>query len=294
MSGLLRRLCCTAVLHGGRLAVPWMWQVAAWFMVCVLTAACAVSTMSKAPAAEPATSSPCVRTSPRSLAGMTQPRHSATPSTPAQPQPTSASHHPPHCSTPSLPPGKPLRMPISDVFKTKQGAVTVGGKLEGGAMRPGSKVLLVPGYEPATVKSIEVSGQPVQLARAGDSADVVLTGVDASNLAIGAVLCHPEYPVPVVRRVEMQVVVLDVTVPVLKGQAVTLHAHCTREAGHISALLALLNAKTGGWSVGCAAGLLPGCVCRLYCCAGVWVCGCMGSTEGTKAAELLALRCRFC
>jgi elongation factor 1 alpha-like protein len=142
--------------------------------------------------------------------------------------------------------GKPLRMPISDVFKTKQGAVTVGGKLEGGALKPGTKVMLVPGYETATIKSLEVSGQPVQLARAGDSADVVLAGVDASNLAIGAVLCHPDYPVPVVRKVEMQVVVLDVAVPVLKGQPVTLHAHSTREAGHISALLALLNAKTGG------------------------------------------------
>jgi elongation factor 1 alpha-like protein len=43
-------------------------------------------------------------------------------------------------------------------------------------------------------------------------------------------------------------------VPLLKGQAVTLHAHCAREAGHISALVALLNAKTGerpgvlGWA----------------------------------------------
>jgi translation elongation factor EF-1alpha len=52
--------------------------------------------------------------------------------------------------------------------------------------------------------------------------------------------------VPVARRFEMQVVVLDVAVPVLKGQPLTLHAHCAREAGHITALVALLNAKTGG------------------------------------------------
>jgi translation elongation factor EF-1alpha len=207
--------------------------------------------------------------------------------------PTAAQRHSQHSSTATpttshlpptapSPPGKPLRMPISDVFKTKQGAVTVGGKLEGGALRPGSKVLLVPGYEPATVKSIEVSGQAVQLARAGDSADVVLTGVDAANLAIGAVLCHLEYPVPVARKVEMQVVVLDVTVPVLKGQAVTLHAHCTREAGHISALLALLNAKTGGWSAGGAA------VC-CWCAARVWASGCEG---GQRISQLRNVWCQ--
>jgi elongation factor 1 alpha-like protein len=61
----------------------------------------------------------------------------------------------------------------------------VGGKLEGGALRPGTKVLLVPGHEAGTVKSLEVSGRPVQLARAGDSVDVVLAGIDAASLAIG-------------------------------------------------------------------------------------------------------------
>lgn len=50
-------------------------------------------------------------------------------------------------------------MPVHDVFKARQGCVCVGGKLEGGALQPGSKVLLVPGCETATVKSLEVNGQ---------------------------------------------------------------------------------------------------------------------------------------
>jgi elongation factor 1 alpha-like protein len=57
------------------------------------------------------------------------------------------------------PAGIPLRMPVHDVFKARQGGVCVGGKLEGGALKPGSKVLLVPGCETATVKSLEVNGQ---------------------------------------------------------------------------------------------------------------------------------------
>jgi hypothetical protein len=55
--------------------------------------------------------------------------------------------------------GAPLRMPVHDVFKARQGGVCVGGKLEAGGLKPGSKLLVVPGYETATVKSLEVNGQ---------------------------------------------------------------------------------------------------------------------------------------
>jgi hypothetical protein len=234
-------------------------------------------------------------------------------------------------------------MPVHDVFKARQGGLCVGGKLEGGALKPGSKVLLVPGYEAATVKSLEVNGQvgccscsvlshdnrhpphacdmdmqhmclmlclvcswgavplacladmpacpqsnaklvlvkevlPVishrilktsvchshlvvnhvcvcatvcclqdhaPLALAGDSADVLLSGIDAAALHAGAVLCHPEFPVHLAVKFTVQVLVLQVSLPILKGHAVTIHAHTAREAGVMSALLGLCDSKTG-------------------------------------------------
>lgn len=39
-------------------------------------------------------------------------------------------------------------------------------------------------------------------------------------MAAGAVLCHPDFPVPLVSRVEARIVVLDVPTPVLAGQQV--------------------------------------------------------------------------
>lgn len=140
---------------------------------------------------------------------------------------------------------KPLRMPLTDVLRSGKAGVTVGGKLEGGALCPGCKVLLMPAGQPATVKSIEVDGKPATLARAGDSADVTLTGVDATAVCSGTVLCHPDFPVPLVDKFEARVVVLDVAIPVLRGQQATIHAHTARETGHISGLVSLLNAKTG-------------------------------------------------
>lgn len=55
--------------------------------------------------------------------------------------------------------GAPVRLPVQDVFKGRQGGTCVGGKLEAGALRPGSKVLVVPGYVTATVKGLEVNSQ---------------------------------------------------------------------------------------------------------------------------------------
>lgn len=49
-------------------------------------------------------------------------------------------------------------------------------------------------------RSIEVDGKPTTLARAGDSADVTLAGVDATAVCSGTVLCHPDFPVPLVDK----------------------------------------------------------------------------------------------
>lgn len=109
----------------------------------------------------------------------------------------------------------------------------------------GSKVMVLPGHEVAMVKNIEVGGQPAQVARAGDSADLALSGIPPENLAVGGLLCHALFPAPLVTKFEARVVTLDITVPVLKGAACSLHAHVLREAGVVSGLLSLLDGKSG-------------------------------------------------
>lgn len=94
-------------------------------------------------------------------------------------------------------------------------------------------------------RSIEVDGKAAQVARAGDSADVALSGIDTTAVGAGSVLCHPGFPVPLVTKFEARVVVLEVPVPILRGQAVTLHAYTARGSGHVTALVSLLDSKTG-------------------------------------------------
>ena len=44
--------------------------------------------------------------------------------------------------------------------------------------------------------------------------------MSSSILFVGAVLCHPEFPVPLVCKLEARIVVLDVMTPLLQGQQV--------------------------------------------------------------------------
>lgn len=77
-------------------------------------------------------------------------------------------------------------MPVHDVFKARQGGVCVGGKLEGGALKPGSKLLLVPGYEAAVVKSLEVNGQ---VSRERRLTACSASKLDAAQMVFKAVVC---------------------------------------------------------------------------------------------------------
>ena len=142
---------------------------------------------------------------------------------------------------------KPLRMPVSEVVARSIGksGLTVGGKLEGGALCPGTKVLLMPGREIATVKAIEIHKKLAPVAMAGDNADVTLSGIEPISLHAGIVLCHPEYPVPLASRFEARIAILDVPFPLLKGQQVTVHAHAARGDGVVSSLISLIDEKTG-------------------------------------------------
>ena len=93
-----------------------------------------------------------------------------------------------------------------------------------GCLQAGTKVVMQPGNHVGSVRSAEVNGAPVQLAMAGDTVDVALNGIDAAAVSAGSMLCHPQWPVPLVSRFEARVVVLDIAMPILKGRQVDAHA----------------------------------------------------------------------
>ena len=63
------------------------------------------------------------------------------------------------------------------------GAAAVGGKVEGGIIAKGQKVLVLPAGVEATVRAVEASGGvSVAAAHPGDAVDVGLDGIDPASL----------------------------------------------------------------------------------------------------------------
>ncbi|RLM74729.1 hypothetical protein C2845_PM15G25510 [Panicum miliaceum] len=151
----------------------------------------------------------------------------------------------------SLPPphrdvSRPLRLPICDVIASiTLGQVAVCGKVEAGGIRTGSKVLVMPSGDLATVKTIERDSSSCNLARAGDNIAVGLQGIDPGHLVSGGVICHPDFPVHVASRLELKLLVLEITTPILVGLQFELHIHHARVSASLVKILSLLDQKTG-------------------------------------------------
>ncbi|KAL3512234.1 hypothetical protein ACH5RR_024951 [Cinchona calisaya] len=139
---------------------------------------------------------------------------------------------------------KPLILPICDLIQS-QGQLSIGGKVETGALRSGCKVLVMPSGEIATVRSLERDSHVCNVARAGDNVAVSLQGVDVNRVTAGGVLCHPDFPVAVSKHLELKILVLDVTTPVLIGSLLEFHIHHAKEAAQVVKILSLLDPKTG-------------------------------------------------
>ncbi|XVE97237.1 hypothetical protein REPUB_Repub03eG0003800 [Reevesia pubescens] len=141
---------------------------------------------------------------------------------------------------------KPLLMPICDVIKSPSlGQVAACGKLDAGAVRNGSKVLVMPSASIATVRSLERDSQACTIARAGDNVAVNLHGIDGNHVMAGGVLCHPDFPVAFAKHLELKVLVLDGATPILIGSQLEFHIHHAKEAVRIAKISSLLDSKTG-------------------------------------------------
>jgi len=139
----------------------------------------------------------------------------------------------------------PLRMSISE--STVKGAknVVIGGKIHQGAMKVGTKVSIIPPGESGIVKGISIGKKGAAFARAGDTIDVTVAVSDPSTIRAGAVLCQSNYPIHVASKFRARIMVLDVVVPLLHGQNVTLHSHAARNTGTISKLVSIVDPKSG-------------------------------------------------
>ena len=84
-----------------------------------------------------------------------------------------------------------LRLPLDRVFTMKGFGTVVTGTLLSGTLRVGDDASVLPGGVTGKVRGIQVHGQAVEQATAGQRTAVNLGGVDRQAVARGEVLVHP-------------------------------------------------------------------------------------------------------
>ncbi|MZP29652.1 selenocysteine-specific translation elongation factor [Heliobacterium undosum] len=85
----------------------------------------------------------------------------------------------------------PARLPIDRVFTMKGFGAVVTGTLASGMLRAGDTLTLYPSERPARIRGLQVHGEKVDAAWAGQRVAVNLSGVEVSQVARGDVLASP-------------------------------------------------------------------------------------------------------
>jgi selenocysteine-specific elongation factor len=83
-----------------------------------------------------------------------------------------------------------FRLPVDRAFVLQGHGVVVTGTARSGEIRTGERVRCLPGDQIFRVRSLQVHGQPVEVAGWGQRVALNLTGHDTAEVARGHVICH--------------------------------------------------------------------------------------------------------
>lgn len=137
---------------------------------------------------------------------------------------------------------KPMRMTISEVYRTPQSPITISGRLESGTLQMGDALIIQPSGEKAYVKSLELDGEPVDWTVAGQNAVIHLTShIEAQHVRMGDIACEAKNPVPCVNSFTIKALAFDVLMPM----QVDIHRGRLHAPGQIVEMPALLDRVQG-------------------------------------------------
>ncbi|MCZ6581814.1 MAG: translation elongation factor EF-1 subunit alpha [Thaumarchaeota archaeon] len=146
---------------------------------------------------------------------------------------------------PDKPIGKPLRIPIQDVYTiTGVGTVPVG-RVETGTFKAGDKIIIMPSGAQGEVKSIETHHTQMESAEAGDNIGFNLRGIDKKDIKRGDVLGTPDNPPTVANEFKAQIIVIHHPTALAPGYTPVMHAHTAQVAATIVAFESKINPQTG-------------------------------------------------
>jgi elongation factor 1 alpha-like protein len=137
---------------------------------------------------------------------------------------------------------KPLRAIVMDVYMEGKN-VTCKCRVVQGVVQTGDVIVLLPIGDEAAVARIDhfVSQEHNFLAMAGDTVNVILSGIDVARVMTGCVLSHAPLALrpPVKRKMQAKILVMEqLQVPIIRGAQVLFHMHSIDVPAVISKLVA--------------------------------------------------------
>jgi len=150
---------------------------------------------------------------------------------------------------PEKPTNLPLRMPIQDVYEiTGIGTVPVG-KIETGIMKPGQKVLILPGRSgkgvPGEIRTIEAHHEQLPQGEAGDNVGVNIRGVGKKDVTRGDVICDAEKPATIAAEFTAKIAVINHPTVIAKGYTPVFHVHTAQVPCQFIEIIEKYDPKTG-------------------------------------------------
>ena len=146
---------------------------------------------------------------------------------------------------PEKPVGKPLRVPIQDVYSITGVGIVPVGRVETGQMKPNQKIILMPSGASGEIKSIETHHQQLESAEAGDNIGFNLRGVEKKDIKRGDVMGTPDAPPKVAKEFRAQIIIIHHPTALAPGYTPVMHCHTSQVAATISAFEAKINPATG-------------------------------------------------
>ncbi len=148
-------------------------------------------------------------------------------------------------TVPEKPSGKPLRLPVQDVYTiTGVGTVPVG-RIETGTLKPDSKIIFMPSDKVGEVKTIEMHHEQITSAEPGDNVGFNVRGIAKNDIRRGDVAGPVDDPPSVAKTFTAQIMVLNHPSVITPGYTPVFHCHTAQVACTIEAILKKLDPKTG-------------------------------------------------
>jgi elongation factor 1-alpha len=149
---------------------------------------------------------------------------------------------------PEKPTGKPLRVPVQDVYKIKGAGVVPVGRIETGVMTVGMKVFVAPSDFEGELRSIEMHHEALQKAEPGDNVGFNIRNLEMKNIYRGCVISGADSPTTVVTptgTMSAQIIVIWHPTALAIGYTPVVHCHTAQIACKFVELNKKLDGKTG-------------------------------------------------